>query len=210
MIRVLLADDHAVLRHGLHLILKEAADLTVVGEAANGEEAVQLALELEPDVVLMDVGMPGLDGIQATQRIRAVRPDIQVLVLTISDRDKDLIQAVKAGARGYLLKSAESSQVVDAIRRIAAGETILPPTLISRVLDELANPAPAPLVLTGREQEILKLIAQGLGNKKIASKLHISENTVKTHVRHVLEKLNLSNRAEAAAYAVRTGLVAED
>lgn len=210
MIRVLIADDHAVLRHGLRLILNEPTDLSVIGEASNGEEAVALAMELQPDVVLMDVEMPHLGGIEAARRIRAVSPNIQVLMLTISSKDKDLIEAVKAGARGYLLKSAESSQVVDAIRRIATGETILPPTLVTRVLDELTTPTPKPQILTDREQEILRLVAQGLGNKEIASKLHISENTVKTHVSHILEKLNLNNRAEAAAYAVRTGLISED
>ncbi len=210
MIRVLIADDHAVLRHGLRLILNEADDLTVIGEAANGEEALKLALELQPDVILMDVNMPDLDGIEATRRIRAVQPNTQVLILTISNKDKDLFEAVKAGARGYLLKSSQSSQVIDVIRRIAAGETILPPDLVGRVLDELTHPTPTPELLTRREREILQLVARGLGNKEIANKLYISENTVKTHIRHILEKLNLNNRAEAAAYAVRTGLVPED
>jgi two-component system NarL family response regulator len=210
LIRVLIADDHAVLRHGLRLILNEASDLTVVGEAANGEEAVKLALELNPDVILMDVNMPDFSGVEATQRIRSIQPDIKVLILTISKKDKDLIEAVKAGAKGYLLKSSESSQVMDAIRRVAAGEAILPPDLVARVLDELTNPTPTPNILTAREQEILKLVAQGFGNKEIATTLHISENTVKTHMRHILEKLNLSNRAEAAAYAVRAELTTED
>ena len=210
MIRVLIADDHAVLRHGLRLILNEAPDLTVVGEAKNGEEAVNMALELKPDVILMDVNMPDFSGVEATQRIRSIQPDINVLILTISKKDKDLIEAVKAGAKGYLLKSSESSQVMDAIRRVAAGEAILPPDLVARVLDELTNPTPTPQILTAREQEILKLVAQGYGNKEIAGTLHISENTVKTHMRHILEKLNLSNRAEAAAYAVRAGLTSED
>ncbi len=210
MIRVLIADDHAVLRHGLRLILNEAPDLTVVGEAANGKEAVNLALDLQPDVVLMDVNMPDFSGVEATRRIRTIRPNINVLILTISKKDSDIIEAVKAGAKGYLLKSAESSQVIDAIRRVAAGEAILPPVLMARVLDELTNPTPAPQILTGREQEIVKLVARGFGNKEIAGTLHISENTVKTHMRHILEKLNLSNRAEAAAYAVRAGLTSED
>lgn len=210
MIEVLIADDHAVLRHGLRLILNEAPDLTVVGEAANGEEAVKLAVQLRPNVILMDVHMPDFSGIEATQRIRATHPDINVLILTISKKDKDLIEAVKAGAKGYLLKSSESSQVIDAIRRIAAGEAILPPDLVARVLDELTNPTPTPEILTGRELDIIKLVARGLGNKEIAGTLHISQNTVKTHMRHVLEKLNLSNRAEAAAYAVRAGLTSEE
>lgn len=210
MIRVLIVDDHTLLRHGLRLILDHVEDLSVAGEAGDGEEAIALARELKPDVILMDVNMPGLDGIEATRRIRAAQPEIHILMLTISKQDKDLIGAIKAGARGYLLKSAESSEVVDSIRRVAAGEAILPPDMIRRVLDELADPTPTPKELTERETEILKLVAQGLGNKEIGSELHISENTVKTHVRHILEKLNLSNRAEAAAYAVRAGLIPRD
>jgi DNA-binding NarL/FixJ family response regulator len=210
VIRVLIADDHTVLRHGLRLILNEAADITVIGEAASGEEAVSLTLELRPEVVLMDVGMPGLDGIEATRRIRAIRPEVAVLILTISDRDRDLIEAVKAGARGYLLKSTESRDVIEGIRRVAEGEAIVPPALMARVLDELAKPASDSRELTGRELEVLGLVAQGLGNKEIATRLVISENTVKTHVRHILEKSNLSNRAEAAAYAVQIGLIQKD
>jgi DNA-binding NarL/FixJ family response regulator len=206
LIRVLIADDHTVLRHGLRLILNEADDLRIVGEASDGEQAVALALELEPDVVLMDVNMPGVDGIEATRRIRAARPETYILVLTVSDRDKDLVEAMRAGARGYLLKKAESGEVLEAIRRVAAGEAILSTTALARVLDELASPASSPEKLTARETEVLGLIAQGLGNKEIALALHISENTVKTHVRHILEKLNLRSRTEAATYAVRSGL----
>jgi DNA-binding NarL/FixJ family response regulator len=210
LIRVLIADDHTVLRHGLRLILNQADGLTVVGEAADGEDAVTLALELRPDVVLMDVNMPNVDGIEATRRLRAARPEIKVLMLTISKRDKDLISAVKAGAKGYLLKSAEAGEVIESIRRVAAGEAILPPEMIGLVLEELASPSPEPKQLTEREIDTLKLVAQGLGNKEIAGQLHISENTVKTHVRHILEKLHLNNRAEAAAYAVRHGLIPKD
>ncbi|MFZ5918759.1 MAG: response regulator [Chloroflexota bacterium] len=206
MIRVLIADDHTVLRHGLRLILSEADDLNIVGEAADGEQAVALALALDPDVVLMDVNMPGVDGIEASRRIRAARPGIHILMLTVSDRDRDLVEAMRAGARGYLLKKAESGEVLEAIRRVAAGEAILSATAMARVLDELASPAASPEKLTGRETEVLGFIAQGLGNKEIALALHVSENTVKTHVRHILEKLNLRSRTEAAAYAVRTGL----
>ena len=207
MIRVLIADDHTILRQGLRLILPEDANLTVVGEAATGEEAVARTLELSPDVVLMDVKMPYLSGIEATRRIRAVQPEIRILMLTVSDKDEDLLGALKAGARGYLLKNAEAREVLEAIHRVQAGEAILPPALAARVLDELAVPAPNPEELTPREAEVLQLVAQGLGNKEIAVALCISENTVKTHVRHILNKLGLRSRAEAAAYAVRSGLV---
>ena len=210
MIRILIVDDHTLLRHGLRLIFNHAEGLAVVGEASDGEEAIAMAQTLKPDVILMDVNMPGVDGIEATRRIRAAQPEIQVLMLTISKQDTDLISALKAGARGYLLKNAESGEVIESIRRVAAGEPILPPSMMARVLDELADPTPTPKELTEREIETLKLVAQGLGNKEIAAELHISENTVKTHVRHILEKLGLSNRAEAAAYAVKTGLTPKD
>ncbi len=210
MIKILLVDDHTVLRHGLRLILNEAENLTVVGEAANGAEAITLAQTVQPDVILMDVHMPGIGGIEAARHIRAAHPHIQILMLTISQNDSDLIGAIKAGAKGYLLKSSESSEVIRSIERVASGEAILPPDMVGRVLDELANPEPSPKKLTDREIDTLRLIAQGLGNKEIAGALHISENTVKTHVRHILEKLNLSNRAEAAAYAVRNGLTGQN
>jgi len=210
LIRVLIVDDHTLLRHGLRLILNHAEDLTVVGEASDGEEAIGLARELKPDVILMDVNMPGLGGIEATRRIRTAQPEIHILMLTISKQDEDLIGAIKAGAKGYLLKNAESAEVVESIRRVMAGEAILPPQMMTRVFAELADPAPTARDLTGRETEILQLVARGLGNKEIGAELHISENTVKAHVRHILEKLNLSNRAEAAAFAVRDGLVPKD
>lgn len=207
MIRVLIADDHTVLRHGLRMILSEAEDIVVGGEAATGAAAVDQAQLLVPDVVLMDVNLPVADGIEATRRIRAGCPGVQVLMLTVSDRHQDLIGAIKAGARGYLLKSAESEDVLEAIRRVADGDAILPPSLPVHVLDELASPTPVPAGLTEREMDVLGLVAEGLGNKEIAAALHVSENTVKTHVRHILEKLGLRSRAEAAAYAVRQGLL---
>lgn len=206
MIRVLIADDHTILRQGLRRILDEDSVLTVVGEATTGEEAVARALELVPDVVLMDVNMPQLSGIEAVRRIRTAHPEIRVLMLTVSNKDQDLMGALKAGARGYLLKNAGARQVIEAIQRVHAGEAILPPTLAARVLDELAAPVPGPEKLTPRETEVLRLVVQGLGNKEIAVALSISENTVKTHVRHILDKLGLRSRLEAAAYAVHSGL----
>jgi len=210
MIRILIADDHTILRQGLKLILGEDPAFTVVGEAANGEEAVAQTLKLAPDIVLMDVKMPGMDGIEAARRIRAAQPQVRILMLTVSDTDQDLFGALKAGARGYLLKNAEARQVLEALHRVSAGEAILPPTLAARVLDEFAAPPQGPEPLTGRETEIIRLIAQGLGNKEIAAALSLSENTVKTHVRHILDKLQLRSRAEAAAYAVQAGLVRQD
>ncbi len=210
MINVLIVDDHAVLRHGLRLILQEDPDLVVVGEAAAGAEAVTQALSLAPDVVLMDIELPDMSGIEATRRIRATCPQTRILILTVSDRNEDLLGAFKAGARGYLLKHMESKDVLAAIHRVAAGEAILPPNLAARLLNELAEPGPTPEDLTDRERDVLGYVAQGLGNKEIAAALNISENTVKTHVRHIMSKLDMRSRAEAAAYAVRVGLVPRD
>ena len=205
MIAVLLADDHTVLRHGLRLILQEDQDILVVGEAASGAEAVRIALDLRPDVILMDIGLPDMTGIEAARRIRSAWSEAHVLMLTVSDRNEDLLAAFKAGARGYLLKSMESKEVLAAVRRAAAGETFLPPDLAARLVQELAEPEPE--TLTGREQDVLRRLARGLGNKEIAAELNLSENTIKTHVRNILAKLNLRSRAEAAAYAVKAGLV---
>ncbi len=210
MIRVLIGDDHTILRQGLRRILAEDPDLTVVGEAADGEQVVALALELVPAVVLMDVQMPELSGIEAARRIRTAHPEIRILMLTVSDRDEDLFGALRAGARGYLLKSAEAQEVLDAIHRVYRGEAILPPNLAARVVNEFAAPTPKPESLSQREVEVIRLLAQGLGNKEIAAALSISENTVKTHVRHILDKLGLRNRAEAAAYAVQSGLASRE
>ena len=209
MITVLIADDHSVLRHGLRLILQGDPNLDVVGEATNGAEAVEKALSLLPDVILMDVEMPDITGIEATRRIRAVQPDMRVLILSVSQRNEDLLDAFKAGARGYLLKSVESAEMLSAIHHVAVGETILPPDLATRLMNRLAQPEQNTEELTARERDVLEQIARGLGNKEIAAILSISENTVKTHVRHILAKLNLRSRAEAAAFAVRNNLVSK-
>jgi len=209
MIKVLIVDDHAVLRQGLRLILREASDLNVVGEAASGMEAVERTKILAPDIVLLDIQLPDISGVEVARQIRSVRPEARILMLTVSDRSDDLLGALKAGARGYLLKNASAEEVLEAIRRVAAGEAVLPPELTARLIDELAKPEPTSETLTDREIEVLQYLAQGFGNKEIAAALAISENTVKTHVRHILAKLNVRSRAEAAAYAVRTGLVNE-
>jgi DNA-binding NarL/FixJ family response regulator len=177
-----------------------------VGEAASGLQAIAQADALKPDVILMDIGLPDMTGIEAARRIRIVSPASRVLILTVSDRNEDLMEALRAGARGYMLKSMEGRDVQEAIHRVAAGEALLPPHLTSRLLDELAAPAP-PGELTDREQDVLRYLAKGWGNKEVAAALHVSENTIKTHVRHILDKLNLRSRAEAAVYAVQAGLV---
>lgn len=210
-IRLLLADDHALFRRGVRRILDEQPDMQVVGEAENGLQAVELAESLRPDVVLLDVRMPELDGVAACREIQSRCPDARMLILTVSDEDEDLFGAIKAGARGYLLKNVGEQELLDAVRRVAAGEAVISPALAGRVLDELAGRTggaqPSPQALTGREQEILSLAATGLTNQEIAERLHLSVHTVKTHLRHVLDKLHARNRAEAAALAARRGLV---
>lgn len=210
-IRVLIADDHSLVREGLRHILADFPDLEVVGEAADGPRAVELAARLKPDVALLDVRMPGMSGPEATGNVRQVAPDCQVLILTVSDRDADVIAAVKNGARGYLLKSVETAELVAAIRRVHAGEAVIAPPVAAKLLDEfraLATPGGSSRQpLTERELSVLRAVARGLSNKEIATALGLSEHTVKTHVRHILEKLHLRGRAHAAAYAVEAGLL---
>lgn len=213
--RILIADDHNLFRRGLIRILADYDDLEVVGEAAGGEEAVKLVTQLHPDVVLMDVGMPDLSGVEATRQIQATHPQTRVIMLTVSDRDEDLFASIKAGARGYLLKNAQTAELVEAIRRVYAGEAVIAPSMAVRLLEEfgaLTREAPQELQtdeLTAREIDVLRLVAQGLANKEIAEELGLSEYTVKTHLRNILDKLHLRSRAHAAAYAVQAGLVKE-
>jgi DNA-binding NarL/FixJ family response regulator len=206
-IRVLLADDHTLFRRGLASLLDESADFAVVGEAASGPEAVELADRLAADVVLLDVHMPGGGGVEAVAELIARRPDRPVLMLTVSERDEDLLAAIRAGARGYFLKNAEVEELFDAIRRVQAGEAVLDPDLTGRLFARLAG-APAPSPLTLREGEILALMAAGRTNREIAAQLSVSENTIKTHVARILEKLEARTRSAAVARARREGWLA--
>jgi NarL family two-component system response regulator LiaR len=209
-IRVLLADDHAVVREGLRTFLELQDGIEVAGEAADGEEAVREADRLRPDVVLMDLVMPRLDGVGAMRELRRARPEIRVIVLTSFAEDDRLLPAIQAGAAGYLLKNVEPQELARAVRAAHAGQALLDPAVAARLVEAIAQPAGEPPrdELTPREREVLALIARGLSNKRIARELGVSEKTVKTHVGHVLAKLGVSDRTQAALRAVQTGLVA--
>ena len=214
MIRVLIADDQALVRGGFRLILDAQKDIEVVGEAADGNEALALARELEPDVVLMDVRMPDLDGIEATQRLLESNRSPRVLMLTTFDLSEYVYQAMKAGASGFLLKDVRPEQLAEAVRVVAAGEALLAPAITRRLIEEFVHRpppgarAPAELAqLTDRELEVLKLVAQGHSNAQLAASLVLSEATVKTHLTHILAKLNLRDRVQAVVLAYESGLV---
>jgi DNA-binding NarL/FixJ family response regulator len=211
--RILIADDHALFRDSLRSLL-ESHDLEVVGEAKNGKEAVELTWDCKPDVVLMDLMMPEMDGLEATKRIAAELPDVKVVILTASDDDNNLFEAIKSGARGYLLKDLESSQFFSLLEGVGRGEPALTPSVARKLLDEFARPKKPskeeydPDALTDREREVLELMVQGTtSNRRLAKHLGVSENTVKFHVRNILDKLHLHNRAQVVAYALRTHLV---
>jgi DNA-binding NarL/FixJ family response regulator len=210
-IRVLIADDHAVVRQGLRTFLELQDDIEVVADACDGEEAVSATFDGRPDVVLMDLVMPGLDGIEATRRILRERPATRVIALTSFLDDEKVLPAVRAGAAGYLLKDVEPEQLVRAIRTVHGGEALLHPAATATVMRELADHAEpaekADLGLTGREREVLALVARGLPNKLIARELGIAEKTVKTHVSSILAKLGVTDRTQAALLAVRRGWV---
>ncbi|MET0973024.1 MAG: response regulator transcription factor [Thermoleophilaceae bacterium] len=210
-IRVLIADDHAVVRQGLRTFLELQDDIEVMGDACDGEEAVAAALDGRPDVVIMDLMMPGLDGIEATRRILRERPATRVIALTSFLDDEKVLPAVRAGAAGYLLKDVEPEQLVRAIRTVHGGEALLHPAATATVMRELADHAEpadeADLGLTGREREVLALVARGLPNKLIAHELGIAEKTVKTHMSSILAKLGVTDRTQAALLAVRRGWV---
>jgi DNA-binding NarL/FixJ family response regulator len=211
----LIVDDHALFRRGLQMVLDGEPDIEVVGEAADGHQAVERAQEVMPDVVLMDVRMPRRTGIEATKEIRDLLPHVRIVMLTVSDEEADLYEAIKAGASGYLLKEISTDEVPEVVRSVMAGQSRISPAMASKLLNEFAGANRRPGVsaqvpgpnLTERELEVLQLVAQGLNNRDIAKQLFISENTVKNHVRNILDKLHLHSRMEAVVYAVRENLL---
>lgn len=208
-IRVLIVDDHEIVRKGIRALLTTKRDIQVVGEASNGIEAVARSLDLQPDVVLMDLMMPKMDGIQATREITAKQPGTHILVLTSFSADDHVFPAIEAGALGYLLKDSGPQELVQAIRKVYNGEPSLEPDIARKVLAELAGPPQKPLTadpLTARELDILRLIAQGQSNKEIGRQLSIAEETVHAHVSNILRKLHLASRTQAALYALREGI----
>ncbi len=201
-ITVLVADDHAVVRSGLAHILRFDPGIKVVGEAKDGIEAVAKSLALKPDVIIMDIFMPGNDDMRAVAAIKERLPSAKVLILTVSDREEDLFQALRLGAQGYLLKSASMDEVVDGVRRTAAGESMLSPSIATRLVAEFHRNSNGPK-LSAREIEVLELLGEGLTNTEISQRLFIGESTVRTYLNRLLTKLHLRNRVEAAAYAAR-------
>lgn len=212
-IRILITDDHAIVRKGLTVLLSTERDIKVVGEAQDGLEAVEKAGSLKPHVVLMDLVMPRMDGIEATRKITHAHPEVKVLVLTSFAADDKVFPAVKAGALGYLLKDTGPEELLEAIHRVHHGEPSLQPDIARKVLQELSHPGkekPTTDPLTERELETLRLISRGLSNKEIASQMFIAEWTVRTHVSNILSKLHLASRTQAALYALRSGLASLD
>ncbi|HEU0101104.1 MAG TPA: response regulator transcription factor [Mycobacteriales bacterium] len=214
-IRVLVADDHALYRRGLEMVLSAEDDIEIVGEAGDGAEAIARAEELLPDVVLMDIRMPRRSGIEACTAIKDAAPSTKIVMLTISDDESDLFEAVRAGANGYLLKDVPGEDIAEGVRAVAGGQSLISPSMAGALLTEFAEisrrsteraQVPGPR-LTDREMQVLRLVARGMANKDIAAELYISENTVKNHVRNILEKLQLHSRMEAVVYAVREKLL---
>jgi two-component system, NarL family, response regulator LiaR len=208
-IRVLIVDDHVIVREGLRTLLQRISGIELVGEAADGEEAVRQTLALWPDVVLLDLRMPRKDGVAAIKELRAASLEVRILVLTSYDDDDSVFSAIKAGAHGYLLKDSHPEQLVQAIRDVQSGASALHPSIARKVLLEINRPPDLPPVeqpLTERELEVLQLVAQGLSNQDIARRLVIGERTVATHVRNILSKLHLASRTQAALYAIRAGV----
>lgn len=214
VIRVLLVDDHALFRRGLQLVISEEDDIEVIGEAADGSEALELTKELEPDVVIMDVRMPRMSGIEAAEAIRQLDLHTRILILTVSEDEDDLFAAVRAGVSGYLLKEVATQEIPGAIRAVFAGQSLITPSMATKLLvefnrltDRARHGRPKGATLSVREVEVLRLLADGLPNREIAGRLHISENTVKNHVRNILDKLGMHSRMEAVIYAMQNGLL---
>jgi len=216
MLRILLVDDHVLFRKGVAALLARRPDMEVIGEASDGLDAITVARELLPDVILMDIHMPRCDGLEATRRIKREVPHVKIVILTVSDDDQNLFEAIKSGAQGYLLKDLEPTKLYDLLESISRGEAPLSGVVAAKILQEFARPNTGSLPatemieeLTTREKDILQLVVDGKTNKEIAASLSIAENTVKIHLRNILEKLHLQNRIQAAVYAVRQGLVNE-
>jgi DNA-binding NarL/FixJ family response regulator len=216
-IRAMIVDDHALFRRGLEMVLEEEQDIELVGQASDGAEAVEKAAESLPDVVLMDIRMPRSSGIEACRAMKEAAPSAKIVILTISDEEEDLFEAIRAGASGYLLKDIPLDEVADAVRAVHGGQSLINPSMAGKLLTEFATLArrddeeraqevPAPR-LTEREMQVLKLVARGMNNRDIAKELFISENTVKNHVRNILEKLQIHSRMEAVMVAVREKLI---
>jgi DNA-binding NarL/FixJ family response regulator len=208
-IRVLIADDHLVVREGLDAMLRSSDEFEIVGQAVDGLEALRLAEELRPDVVLIDVQMPKMDGIEATRRITQQVPATQVVILSSFDQDEYIFKAIQAGARGYLLKDIELHALLDVVRAAAQGESALPPAIATKLMEHISA-RHTQVSLTRREQEVLSLLAKGLRNKEIAGRLNIAERTVKSHVANIIAKLGVSSRTEAVSQALKEGRVRLD
>jgi NarL family two-component system response regulator LiaR len=212
-IRVFIAEDHAIVRQGIRALLSTEPGIDVVGEAGDGERAVEQVLALRPDVTLMDLVLPGIEGAEAIGRIRAIWPEARILVLTSFVTDDKVLAAIRAGARGYLLKDSSPEDLVRAIRQVDRGESPLDPSVAGRVMSALTQPegaAPGPDELTAREIDVLREVARGYSNNEIADRLSLSEATVRTHISHILSKLGLASRTQATLYALREGFVSLD
>lgn len=208
MIRILVVDDHPVVRAGIVALLESADDLEIVGTAASGEEALALVADAAPEVVVMDLRMPGIDGDEATARILAAHPEVRVLILTTYETDDAILSAIAAGASGYLLKAAPEAELIAGVRAVAAGEVALAPSVSRMLVARARTPEPAGPELSPRELEVLQLVAQGLSNREIGARIHLGEATVKTHLLHAFAKLEVSDRTRAVTRAMELGLLA--